>query len=535
MNACAVVNDTLMPTKLGLRILIVDDDIDLLESIYDLLELEDDSFVIQTASDYDSAIIMAESFQPNLALLDIKLGTASGIDLVPILKSTHPDTACIMMTAFRDSQYAVDALRSGADDFLYKPVEPELLFKTIRHYQTMQETLRENHLANKRFYSIFEHSYDHLFILDPLGKIIDVNKTALSFYNLNKEDVVDSFFAKATWWDPLSDNLVSISNTMNSAIKGELCSNEFSIQHSNGTKSIFEFTLTPVFDDNGHVLMIIPDGRDVTDRIKEQNNIIYLNQSLEQRVSERTKELEAARDEAEEANQAKSEFLSQMSHELRTPMNAILGFTQLIETNDAEPLQPTQQECIKEISGAGKHLMTLINQVLDLARIEANQFEVDLKPISVPEIIDKALSLTRPLSDQRMLSVDNTILVNDITYVIADQQTLLQVVINLLSNAVKYNHQQGRIKLYTEPTKDGYLRINVQDTGVGIPKDKYDAVFASFERIANSQNVDGAGIGLNVSKHMVEAMDGRIGFDSVEDEGSCFWIELKLTKKPESA
>lgn len=529
MNACALANDITVLSKLGLRILLVDDDLDLLDSIYDLLELDNDSVVIQKASDFDSAIRMAESFQPDIALLDIKLGNANGIDLVPILKHVRQDTVCIMMTAFRDVQYAVDALRAGADDFLYKPVEPEILLSTVSHYQQTLITLREKQLSDKRFKAIFEHSYDHLFVLNPHGEIIDVNETALSFYGQSKKEIIGSYFPKVSWWIDSPRNIATITNTLNGSIKGEMLKDEFQLHHVNGDEFIFEFMFTPILDDNSNTLMVIAEGRDITARIKTEKNIIHINQTLEQRVKQRTQELEIARDQADKANAAKTEFLSQMSHELRTPMNAILGFTQIMETNDDEPLQPMQKECVQQVITASDHLMSLINQVLNLARIEADRFEVYLEPVSVSETISKALSLTRPLCDERMLSVDNAIPANDSAYVTADQQAFLQIIINLLSNAIKYNYPQGSIKLYTSPAEDGYLRINIQDTGIGIPEDKYEAVFAPFERITNSQSVDGTGIGLNVSQRMIEMMRGRIGFDSVEEEGSCFWIELKLT------
>lgn len=226
---------------------------------------------------------------------------------------------------------------------------------------------------------------------------------------------------------------------------------------------------------------------------------------------------------AENASRAKSEFLSSMSHELRTPMNAILGFSQLLEY-DAN-LTASQQEYVRAILKAGQHLLTLINEVLDLAKIESGQIDLALEPVAVIELIDECCALLVSLAAKRGIVLSRVGLGHAVAY--ADRTRLKQVLINLISNAIKYNRDGGTVRIDVQAQGEQRLRIDVIDSGYGIPAERIGELFQPFNRVgAESSGVEGTGIGLSITRRIMEAMNGIVDVSSKVGEGSTFWIEL---------
>lgn len=264
-----------------------------------------------------------------------------------------------------------------------------------------------------------------------------------------------------------------------------------------------------VFNEKGQPIMMSGSNMDITEVKRAEERVIQ------------AKEL------AEKANRAKSEFLSSMSHELRTPLNAILGYAQLFEYDGN--LKPQQIENVREIRKAGEHLLQLINDVLDLAKIESGNMTVSLEPVLVSRLLDECFTLVQPQADARGIRLSSTVKEYFNTYVIADHVRCKQALLNLLSNAIKYNHVGGEVEVTLDSPEPDRLRISVRDTGRGIPLQRQAEVFQPFNRLsAENSNIEGSGVGLVITKQLVEMMQGQLDFSSAEGEGTTFWMSFPV-------
>jgi PAS domain S-box-containing protein len=298
---------------------------------------------------------------------------------------------------------------------------------------------------------------------------------------------------------------------------------ELTASARDGKQTVVSYNATTFYDRDRRLQGVFAAARDVTDRKR-----------FESELQETNVELESAKSAAEKANLAKSEFLSSMSHELRSPLNAILGFAQLLESTSPLPTA-SQKDNIGHILQAGWHLLELINEVLDLAVIESGTLSISPDPASLAEVMSECQTMMEPQAQQRGIGMtfrecDPSFHVN------ADRTRVKQVLINLLSNAIKYNRERGTVEVECAVTSSERIRISVKDTGAGLPPEKMAQLFQPFNRLGREHSAEeGTGIGLVMSKRVVEQMKGVIGVDSTVGVGSVFWFELFLTPAPTPA
>ncbi len=235
------------------------------------------------------------------------------------------------------------------------------------------------------------------------------------------------------------------------------------------------------------------------------------------------------RTEAESRSQAKTNFLSRVSHELRTPMNAIIGFAEVMDANSKDPLTSGQRKNLSFILKSAEHLLNLINEILDLNSIEAGKLKVSLTPVQLCLIVSDLNDLIQPSLKELDVLFNDRVSQQRNLFVMADPLRLKQVLLNLVSNAIKYNRQGGSVTIDYELKENDFVRINVTDNGIGLSQERVSTLFEPFTRFgAEYSSVEGTGIGLSISKGLVELMHGSIGYEKQEPEGSCFYIEIPL-------
>ncbi|MCX6956481.1 MAG: PAS domain S-box protein, partial [Verrucomicrobia bacterium] len=378
----------------------------------------------------------------------------------------------------------------------------------------------ESQLQASQFYtrSLIESNIDALMTTDPLGIITDVNKQMEALTGCTRDELIGAPF-KNYFTDP--ERAEAGIALMLSGTK--VTDYELTARARDGKETEVSYNATTFYDRDRKLQGVVAAARDVTERKR-----------FERALQETNVELKGAKSAADQANLAKSDFLSSMSHELRSPLNAILGFAQLMESAVPAPT-PAQAARITQILQAGWHLLNLINEILDLAVIESVQVSLSQEAVSLGEVMAECHSMMEPQAQARGIRMTFPKF-DDPVFVRADMTRLKQIVINLLSNAIKYNRTDGTVVVACTLSPPQRVRISVRDTGEGLSPEKLAQLFQPFNRLGQeTSGVTGTGIGLVVTKRLAELMGGVIGVESTPGEGSMFWCELTAEATPQLA
>ncbi|MHB1687971.1 MAG: hybrid sensor histidine kinase/response regulator [Ignavibacteriaceae bacterium] len=380
--------------------------------------------------------------------------------------------------------------------------------------------------------SIINTVREPLIALDQNLRVVKASRSFYDFFKVTSDETIGKLIydlGNHQW------NIPKLRELLETILPEKTTFNNYEVEHDFSTigKRIMLLNARQIERALGKEKIILLAIDDITERKKNEN------------------ELSKAKAEAEQANVAKSEFLSRMSHELRTPMNSILGFAQLMDMGE---LNPAHKKGVNQILKSGKHLLNLINEVLDMARIEAGRLTVSPEPVEIFGIILETIDIVRHLAEENQITLESDDSTTKRLFVKADHQCLKQVLLNLINNAIKYNRQGGLVKVECtiqksvrspaeagsslsydmekgEGRKENVIRISVIDKGKGIAQEYIEKLFNPFERIgAERTETEGTGLGLAISKKLIEAMGGKIGVESEVGKGSTFWIELPQTE-----
>jgi len=425
-------------------------------------------------------------------------------ELTYIRKDGSRFPAIVSVTALRDvDDKVIGYLLIGTDNTARKLVEAK-------------QALLDQRLRDQQFYtrSLIESNIDPLITTDPLGIISDVNQQMEALTDCTRDELIGSPF-KNHFTDP-ERAAAAITRVLR---EGKVTNYELTARARGGKETVVSYNVTTFHDRERKLQGVFAAARDITER-----------KLFEHTLQENYVELENAKALAEKANLAKSEFLSSMSHELRTPLNAVLGFAQLM-ASDTPPPTAAQKLSIDQILQAGWYLLHLINEILDLAMIESGKVTMSKESMALAEVLQDCHAMIEPQAQKRQIQLIFPRLGNSF-YVQADRTRVKQVMINLLSNAIKYSHVGGKVTVSCAMSSENRVRVVVKDTGVGLAPEQVTQLFQLFNRLGQDASIEGTGIGLVVTKQLVELMGGQIGVTSAVGVGSEFWVEFIASSAP---
>jgi PAS domain S-box-containing protein len=451
---------------------------------------------------------LATTITPGFDALAFKAsrGIEDIYELTYIRKDGSRFPAVVSVTALRDDLGGIIGyLLIGTDNTARKQVEAE-------------QKVLDQRLRDQQFYtrSLIESNIDALMTTDPAGIITDVNKQMEALTGCTRDELIGAPF-KNYFTDPERAE-AGIKRVLSGS---KVTDYELTARARDGKETVVSYNATTFHDRDRKLQGVFAAARDVTERKRFERTLQVNNV-----------ELERAKAVSEKANLAKSDFLSSMSHELRSPLNAILGFAQLINS-DSPPPTPTQAANIDQILHAGWYLLELINEILDLAQIESGKLALSREPTSLAEVMLECQAMIEPQGQKKGIAM--TFPQSGCPYFVdADRTRLKQVLINLLSNAIKYNRLNGTVVVDCTASTPGHIRVSVRDTGAGLPPAMLQQLFQPFNRLGQEKGAEeGTGIGLVMSKRLVELMGGVIGVESTVGQGSVFWFELHSTNEPQ--
>ncbi len=413
--------------------------------------------------------------------------------------------AVVSVTALRDASDAIIGyLLIGTDNTARKLVEAE--------QRKLDQQLRDQQFYTR---SLIESNVDALMTTDPAGIITDVNKQMEALTGCTRDELIGAPFK-----DCFTDPIRAEAGIKRVLVEKKVTDYELTARAPDGRETVVSYNATTFHDRQRNLKGVFAAARDVTEQKR-----------LHQALQETNAALQNAKIIAEKANLAKSDFLSNMSHELRSPLNAILGFAQLLDAGEPPP-SVQQKASVGQILHAGWYLLELINEILDLSVVESGKLSLSPEPVSLADVMLECREMMQPQADVRKINLAFQAFPVP-PFVRADRTRLKQVLVNLLSNAIKYNNDQGNVSVTFSSQPLNVIRVHVHDTGSGLSPHKIAQLFQPFNRLGQEGGiVEGTGIGLVMSKRLIELMGGEIGVESRVGTGSEFWFDLAADEAP---
>jgi PAS domain S-box-containing protein len=456
----------------------------------------------------DDAIDFCQDFRFDVVLLDLGLPDSDGLETVAEFHAAEPDIPIVVLTGSDDEALALHVLAQGAQDYLVKDqINSQLLMRAIRYAMERGQILTQLKDSERRFRGIFDQTFQFMGLLSPTGVILEINQTALDFIGAKQEAVIGLLLWETTAWNYSHESQEWLKTAIADAADGEFVRYEVEMCGAGDRKLWIDFSLKPLEDERGNVVMLIAEGRDISDRKRAEAEI------LKNLAKER------------ELNQLKSNFISMVSHEFRNPMSVISGLVGLIQHYNHTLSEEKRSKYFERIIGAIKNMVQLLDEVLLLSKNESGKLQYKPAPIDLKNFCQNLTdNLQFGLKDQHQITFSCQ---GECSQVEMDAFLLEHMFTNLISNAIKYSPESGAVWFDLSCEKET-ATFRVIDKGMGIPLSDQQHLFETFRRGSNVDQIQGTGLGLSIVKNCVDLHQGKIKIESEVGVGTIVTVKLPL-------